>query len=198
MIKGLIERHNLAVDFQSGSTEAFSIASVAPLFRFKVYQTREAAEAEGHKLAPYTTERPVKSWIDLKPPSADEFGEITYLMLATTRNGCGDTALTGPDQKPYLRNYKMTPEEAAALNIPPKGDFPDKPQPKGEWNIPCRDLQANEVLGWGFGAVPVVQDKTVKVEPSAAAATVDLSPILVQLEEIRATLAVLIGMQKSA
>jgi hypothetical protein len=133
---------------------AFEIHSVSPLFRFPIFRTREDA------LAPYTQTLPVKSWIDPNPPAADEFGDVKYLMLATTRNGCGETALTDDTGKPYLRTYKMTAGEAKTLNIPPKGDFPDPPQPKGEWNVPCRPLAASEELVFGFGGLPLVREKT--------------------------------------
>lgn len=194
MIKHLVDRYDLAITKENLlEPKAFAIGSTAPLFRFKVYHTREAAEADGHVLAPYSVENPVKSWADPKPPPADEFGDVTYLMIATTRNGCGDVALTGPDGKPYLRNYKMSREEASTLNIPPKGDFPDKPQPKGEWNVPCRPLNATEQLSWGFGGIPVVQDKaTVSTAPTPGS-PVDISQVMVALEEMGAKLDIVIA-----
>jgi len=169
------------------------ISSISQLFLFGYYQTQEKAKAAGVPVPEYSLDRPVKSWIDPNPPAPDEDGLVSYLMVATTRMGCGDTALTGADGKPYLRRYKMTPEEARTLNIPPKGDFPDKAQPKGEWNVPCRPIYTEEELVFGFGGAPIVQKKgQASVAAPAAGQSVDLSGLKVALEEISAKLDILL------
>ena len=92
-----------------------------------------------------------------------------------------------------------------ALNIPPKGDFPDPPQPKGEWNIPCRTLAADEELVFGFGAVPVLQKKGAATTlasagspaaPVAGASLEDIAAIKLALEEIQANVAILVAKSK--
>ena len=180
----------------SGANESFAIASDAPLFRFPYYQTQEKARAAGLAVPEYSTNRPVKSWVDPNPPAPDEDGFVSYLMIATTHMGCGDVALTNADGKPYLRRYKMTPGEARTLNIPPKGDFPDKPQPKGEWNFPCRELLPNEYFVFGFGGVPELRDKPPAVAVTSPAATGDSTIILGRLEEIDAKLDILLSKAK--
>lgn len=181
---------------QTADSVAFEIHSVSPLFRFPIYRNREEAENAGIKLAPYTTTRPVKSWIDPNPPAADEFGDVKYLMIACTRNGCGETALVDDAGNPYLRSYKMTREEALTLNIPPKGDFPDKPQPLGEWNVPCRPLAATEELFFAFGGLPVVREKSSAPAPTAgtsvsAAIQPDIELLKAGQEEIIAMLKII-------
>jgi hypothetical protein len=87
----------------------------------------------------------------------------------------------------------MTPEEAYSLNIPPKGDFPDKPQPKGEWNIPCRPLAADEEFTFGFGGIPIVQKKNqAPASAPSAPQGVDLFGVQATLEEISAKLDILL------
>ena len=176
------------------------IRSIEKLFQFNVYQTREVANAAGQSTPLYSTTKPVKSWADPNPPTPDEFGEVQYLMIATTRGGCSDTPLVDANGKPYLRRYKMTPDEARTFNIPPKGDFPDLPQPKGEWNVPCRPLGDDEVLEFGFGGIPVVQRRNAVVPVStsalAGASAEDIASIKLALEEIQANVAILVAKSK--
>jgi hypothetical protein len=134
------------------------IRSHSKLFQFQVYNTREAAEAAGHKPPPYTQTKAVKSWVDPTPPTSDEYDEVEYVMLATDRQGRGEVALLDSNGKPYLRKYRMPRSEAMTLNIPPKAlDKPDLPQPLGEWNVPCRALESDEELMLSFGGIPTLQ-----------------------------------------
>jgi hypothetical protein len=144
------------------------IRSHSKLFQFPVYNTREAAEAAGNKVPPYTQTKAVKSWIDPNPPTADEYDEVEYTMLATDRQGRGDVALLDANGKPYLRKYRMPRSEAMTLNIPPKAlDKPDAAQPLGEWNVPCRALESTEEFSLGFGGTPIIQKIGTSTPPPA-------------------------------
>lgn len=169
------------------------IASIEKLFVFPVYHTRELVPP-GTGLPAYNPTLKVKSWFDPNPPAADEDGNVSYLMIAATKDG--ETALAR-DGKPYLRQTVIPRTEAMTLNIPPKApNKPDLPQ-IGEWQVPCRPLADDEELFFAYGGRPEVRKKTAA--PTAQpvpGASIDLTAIKEGLDNIKAKLDILLALRQ--
>jgi len=134
--------------------------SLAPLHQFPYYSTCDQYTAKTSKPCPaFDPAYPVKSWVDPNPPAPDEDGMVTYLGIALAKDG--KTPLV-KDGKPYLKPFKIPAELAGRVNIAFKTTSPsdnrvDTPNPKGEYQMPLRELQGAEQLGFGFGGIPIVQ-----------------------------------------
>lgn len=133
--------------------------SLSPLHKFPYYSTCEQYTQKTAKPCPkYDPAYPVKSWEDPKPPAEDEDGMVTYTGLALAKDGKTTLLKEG---KPYLKTFRIPSEMAGRVNISFKTTNPndnriDEANPKGEYQMPLRELQAGESLGLGFGAIPIV------------------------------------------
>lgn len=123
---------------------------------FPVFQTCEDYFAKtGRTCPPFDATRKVKSWYDPSPPAADEDGNVSYLLLATAKDG---TPLVR-EGKPYQRTVLIPRSEAVSVNIPPKrfdGTIPDV-KTIGEWGVPMRALGAGEEFYIAWGGLPAIR-----------------------------------------
>ncbi len=130
------------------------------LFLFPYYSTREEYEkATGRPAPPWNETKPPKYWFDPKAPDAPRKLVVYDTVLAISENG---TILR--DEKtnaPQLDMLVLTKEDAAAVNIPPKGalagNIPNADKP--EVPMPLRELLDYEELYFRFGGTIVVRDK---------------------------------------
>ncbi len=121
------------------------------LYLFPYYQSQEDyTKATGLAAPAFNPNRQPKYWFD---PKAKESTKRTILyeqVLAVAENG---DPLVGPDGKPMLDLLAVQKDEAATVNIPPKGpgvaNIPGAGVP--EVQPPLRALESNEELGFGFG-----------------------------------------------
>ncbi len=164
--------------------------SIQSLYLFPIYQTREAYKAATGKNTPtWNPAKPIKSWEDPNPPTADEDGNVQYLALALGADKVHPAV--GPSGTPYLRKYSISREDATQVNIPPK-DFShqtDRPDPGSlspmaaiEVFIPCRELSLDEELFFAWGGRVEIRSKTKPIDPSNPSAP---SPSSADLSEIR-------------
>jgi hypothetical protein len=129
------------------------------LHLFPYYQTREEfKKATGIDPAPFSANRPPKYWFD---PSAKEAPRRTVVyenVIAYASNG---SPLLGADGKPVLDVLVVSKDEAASVNIPPKGigvanvpgsDVPEVPPP-------LRGLKEDEELFVPFPGIVAVRIK---------------------------------------
>lgn len=181
--------------------------TLSSLHRFPYFATVDEFTAKTGLPAPfppYDSNYPVKSWRDPAPPLADEDGMVTYLGIALAKDG--RTPLL-KDGKPYQKAFRVPVEIAARVNIAfkatdPKDNRVDDPTPKGEYQMPLRELQAGESLGLGFGGVPVVVTAGSSSAQSAqtggtlpAAVGVALRELRDEIETISAKLDLLIAVK---
>lgn len=132
------------------------------LHLYSYFQTRE----EYNK---FTGEEP-PTWDPLKPPKycydAKALGSsrrnVVYdqVLAVSEENGM---AKIGLDGKPYFEIMVLPKEEAARVNIPPKGpgvsNVPGADQP--EVPVPLRPLEADEEMFFDFGGVVAVRNKSM-------------------------------------
>lgn len=121
------------------------------LYLFRQFQTREEYEqATGKPCPPWTTTKPPKSWFDPSAASNSRRNIVYENVVAYAANG---SPLKGPDGNPVLESMVLSRDEAATVNIPPKGpgvsnipgaDVPPVP-------VPIRALEKNEELYFGMG-----------------------------------------------
>lgn len=106
------------------------------LYLFPYYQTREEyKKATGLEPPPFTATKPPKYWFD--PAAKDSTRRnVSYdNVIAYAANG---SPLLGADGKPMMDILVISKDEAASVNIPPKGlgvanvpgsDVPEVPPP---------------------------------------------------------------------
>jgi hypothetical protein len=129
------------------------------LYLFPYYQTREAYQkATGVEPPKFDGTKPPKYWFD---PAAKESTRrnIAYdQILCYAVNGA---ALFDENGKPMLEMLMLNKDEAAAVNIPPKGlgmgNIPGADQP--EIPPPLRSLREDEEFFVPFGGVIGVRIK---------------------------------------
>jgi hypothetical protein len=131
------------------------------LYLFPVYQTTEAyKEAVGQEPPPWNPQRPPKAWFDPEAKDATRRNIVYDNVIAMSESG---HPLVGPDGKPMLDVLLLKKEDAATVNIPPKGlgttntpgaDTPAVP-------VPLRPLDPNEELFFDFGGVVAVKNRAL-------------------------------------
>lgn len=129
------------------------------LYLFPYYQTREDYRAKtGHDAPPWNPNRPPKAWEDLKANDSARRNVVYDSVIAYAKNGA---PLVDANEKPMLDVLVLTKEEAASVNIPPKGptvsniagaDVPEIPPP-------LRALQPTEELFMPFFGVVAVRNR---------------------------------------
>lgn len=131
------------------------------LFLFPYYSTREEYEkATGRPAPPWDATKPPKYWFDPKALEAPRKLVVYENVLAISENG---TLLRHETtNEPLLDMLVLTKEDAAAVNIPPKGvgagsNVPGAGVP--EVQMPLRSLLDYEELFFRFGGTIVVRDK---------------------------------------
>ena len=130
------------------------------LFVFPYYSTREEYEkATGRPAPPWDATKPPKYWFDPKAPEAPRKLVVYETVLAISENG---TLLRDEtNNRPQLDMLVLTKEQAATVNIPPKGanagNIPGADRP--EVHMPLRALLDYEELFFRFGGTIVVRDK---------------------------------------
>lgn len=129
------------------------------LYLFPVYQTREAYQAAtGMETPPYNPNKRIKSWFD---PEAATSTKRTIIYERTLVASDSGMPLAGADGKPLLDVLAISREDAAAVNIPPKGPgILDQPVMGTEVPVPLRELSTNEELFFQFGGSVAVRNKT--------------------------------------
>ena len=138
---------------------------IETLYLFPYYQTREAFEqATGQICPPWNPYRPPKSWFDPKAKDSIKRSIVYDHVIATSLSG---VPLITPDGYPMLDSLVLNRDEAATLNIPPKGygisNVPGADQP--EVPVPLRPLETDEELFFDFGGIVAVRN--VKLFPKA-------------------------------
>lgn len=132
------------------------------LYLFPYYQTREDyLKATGHEAPAWNPSRPPKAWEDLKAIQTGRRNVVYDFVIAYAKNG---SPLVGDDFKPSLDLLVLQKDEAATVNIPPKGptvsniagaDVPEVPPP-------LRALEPNEELFMPFPGVVAVRNKDLQ------------------------------------
>lgn len=127
------------------------------LHLFPYYQTREEfRKANGFDPAPFNANRPPKYWFDPAAKEAARRAVVYDNVIAYAANGA---PLVGADSKPVVDVLVLSKEEAATVNIPPKGlgvanipgsDVPEVPPP-------LRGLKDDEELFFPFPGVVAVR-----------------------------------------
>ncbi len=122
---------------------------LSTLYRFPVFQTREAYQsATGLEAPPYDASKPLKSWFDPNPAA---IGSVVLYSHP----------IVGLDGKVVEEPLLLKVADAKAINIPPKAPgVPDLPAAEGEIPVPCRPLLATEQYVVGFGGIIEVRDAT--------------------------------------
>jgi len=136
------------------------------LYVFPTYSTREEfQEATGQEPPEWNPYRQPKSWFDPKA-KASTTRRIVYEPVLALHPDTG-AVLAGPDGKPALDALVLDRDEAANVNIPPKGtgmtNVPGADQP--EIPVPLRPLEPNEELYFGFGRPVLVRNLDLYVPP---------------------------------
>lgn len=121
------------------------------LYLFPYYQSQEDyTKATGAAAPAFNANRQPKYWQDPKAKDSTRRLVVYDQTLAVALNG---DPLVGPDGKPMLDLLVLQKDEAATVNIPPKGfgvaNVPGAGVP--EVQPPLRALESNEELGFGFG-----------------------------------------------
>ena len=129
------------------------------LHLFPYYQTREDYRAKtGHDAPPWNSSRPPKAWEDPKALESARRNVVYDLVVAYAKNGA---PLVDANEKPMFDLLVLTKEEAAVVNIPPKGptvanifgaDVPEIPPP-------LRPLEPSEELFMPFFGVVAVRNR---------------------------------------
>ncbi len=145
------------------------------IFLFPYYSTREEYEkAIGRPAPPWDATKPPKYWFDPKASEAPRKLVIYDSVLAISENG---TILRDSETSshPQMDMLVLTKEQAATVNIPPKGlnagHIPGAEKP--EVPMPLRPLLDHEELFFRFGGTIVVRDKQHVAQTQAAGFTVE-------------------------
>jgi hypothetical protein len=129
--------------------------SISNLFLFPVFGTREEYQrATGQEAPAWNPYRRPKYWFD--PAARDSrTRRIVYTQALA------EPPIAGPDGKPMLDALVLDRDEAATVNIPPKGPGTTNTPGAGEPEIPCpmRPLEPNEELAFDFAGTIVVRNK---------------------------------------
>lgn len=127
--------------------------SIANLYLFPVYSTREEYEkATGEEAPPWNPYRQPKYWFD---PAASQSPSRRVVYNYALADPPG-----GPDGKPMLDALVLDRDEAATVNIPPKGPGTTNTPGAGAPEVPCpmRPLAPNEELAFDFAGIIVVRN----------------------------------------
>jgi hypothetical protein len=132
---------------------------IEKLFLFPYFQTREEYQAAtGIEPPKFDSTRPPKYWFDPAAKDATR-RNVTYdQVIAYAASG---SPLVGEDGQPLLELMMLNKDDAAAVNIPPKGlgfaniAGADKP----EIPPPLRPLRADEELFFPFPGIVAVRIK---------------------------------------
>ena len=134
--------------------------SISNLYLFPAYTTREDYQkATGQEPPPWNPYRQPKSWFDPQARSSASRRVVYQYALATDPNT--NSLPFDANGVPKLDALVLDREEAATVNIPPKGpgmtnipgaDVPEVP-------VPMRPLEPNEELCLDFGGIVVVKNK---------------------------------------
>ena len=129
------------------------------LHLFPYFQTREEFKrANGVDAPPFSGNRPPKYWFDPSAKDATRRAVVYDNVIAYEANGA---PLVGADGKPVLDVLMLSKDEAASVNIPPKGlgqanipgaDVPEVPSP-------LRALKDDEELFVPFPGIVAVRIK---------------------------------------
>ena len=128
------------------------------LYLFPYHQTREAYQkASGEEPPPWNPQKPPKYWRDPKALQSARRNVVYDSVVATSQGG---SPLAGPDGKPVLDLMVLSKEDAASVNIPPKGPGVSNVPGADVPEVPCplRPLEPNEELFFDFGGVVVVKN----------------------------------------
>jgi len=129
------------------------------LYLFPTYATREEfREATGQEPPEWNPYRQPKSWFDPKAKNSAT-RKLVYEPVLATPPETG-AVLAGLDGKPAFDALVLDRDEAANVNIPPKGtgmtNVPGADQP--EVPGPLRPLEPNEDLFFWFGRAVMVRN----------------------------------------
>jgi hypothetical protein len=134
--------------------------AISNLYLFPTYATREEYKtATGQEAPEWNPYRQPKCWFDPNALQSTSRRIIYEYALATDPDTGG--TIFDEQGRPKLDALVLDRDEAAAVNIPPKGtgmtnvpgaDVPEVP-------VPMRALEPNEELFLDFGAVIVVRNK---------------------------------------
>ena len=132
------------------------------LYLFPYYQTREAfLKATGHEAPAWDPTRPPKAWEDPKASQTQRRNVVYDFVVAYAANGA---LLVGADYKPTLDLLVLPKDQAATVNIPPKGpnasNVPGAEVP--EVAPPLRALEPNEELFMPFPGLVAVRNKDLQ------------------------------------
>lgn len=178
--------------FLACTAQAQIFGTLSSLQRFPVYQTCDAAVAAGVACPTYSSAKPVKSWVDLSPPQADNEGNVRYLSICLARDRKTPAARDG---KPYLCEFSLPAEEAGRVNIPLK-DFTGKWTEQArmyEYPVPMRALAADEELYFGFGGLPMARKAQAVTPAPASGSSADTARLEQLLIEVLSKIDVLLA-----
>ena len=135
------------------------------LYLFPYYQSREDYQkATGMEAPPWNPNKPPKYWFDPKARQAARRSIVYDSVLSVSENGM---PIAGPDSKPQLEPLLILRDDAAAVNIPPKGpgisNVPGADQP--EVQPPLGPLSADEELAFGFAGIAIIKNKNMQPDP---------------------------------
>jgi len=133
----------------------YPIYSITKLYKFTVYMTRdEYKAATGQEPPEWNPARAPKYWFDPAAKNSAKMSVVYDFVIATAPNG---VPLIGEDGKPVTDLLVLSKNEAATVNIPPKGanvtgaDVPAVP-------VPLRALEPGEELFFSLGGVVSVKN----------------------------------------
>jgi hypothetical protein len=134
--------------------------SITNLYLFPTYATREDFQkATGLEAPPWNPYRQPKSWFDPNA-KASPSRRVVYENVFATDPDTG-ALLCDANQIPKLDALVLDREEAATVNISPKGlgmtNVPGADAP--EMPVPMRPLEPNEEFFRDFGSLIVVKNK---------------------------------------
>lgn len=134
------------------------------IYAVPYYQTREQYETEtGKPCPPYDPGRRIQNFEVLDVDFDEDLAE--FMGLAIDKNDPMGRPLLGPDGKPYTKAFRMLPQFACSVNIPPKVSgvprlsTPAYPVPL-KWDADNYEL----FLRTNLDQLPWVRDKRAPVE----------------------------------
>jgi hypothetical protein len=133
--------------------------NISNLYLFPTYATREDYQAATGQEAPaWNPYRQPKSWFD--PKAKESVSRRVVYEYALAINEDTGALLRDANGLPYLDALVLDRDEAATVNIPPKGpgmtnvpgaDVPEVP-------VPMRALEPNEQLYFDWGSILMVKN----------------------------------------
>ena len=129
------------------------------LYLFPYYQTREDYKtATGHEAPPWNPNRAPKAWEDPKALDSARRNIVYDYVVAYAKNG---SPLVDANEKPMMDVLVLAKEEAASVNIPPKGPTVSNIVGAGVLEIPppLRALDPSEELFMPFFGVVAVRNR---------------------------------------